>query len=83
MSKAVPRATGQPVGVKPGAKRPPQKIHFDYLEGLAGKVDSEIRMTEDALVEFISQENKRQALYANTTSDLEAKYPAMAKGGVR
>ena len=83
MSKAVPRATGQPVGAK-GGKRPPQKIDFDYLSGLSGRVEKEIRETEHALVEFIRQERERNSLYETdqTVQDLEAKYPAL-KGEVR
>jgi hypothetical protein len=85
MSRAVPRATGQRVGMGAGrgAKQRPQPIDFKYLDGLSGKADKEIRATEDALVEFIEQERRREALYADTASNLDAKYPALKKEGVR
>lgn len=84
MSRAVPRATGQPVGVRTGSSRPkPQRIDFDYLDGLSARAEREIRETEDALVAFIEAERKRETLYDTTTVGLEEKYPALKKEGVR
>lgn len=75
--------TGHPTGMRGSGKRPPQSIDFDYLGGLSDRADREIRAAEDALIEYIAQEERREALYASTTSGLEDKFPALKKEGVR
>lgn len=85
MGKAVPRATGQPLGMKgKGGKPQVQTIKFDYLEGLSRTVGEELRQTEDALLDYIDAQQRRDSLYAaekaKTTDELVAKYPALDAG---
>lgn len=87
MGKAVLRPVGQPVGIKTGARMPPQRIDFDYLDGLSDRAEREIRATEDALIAYITDQKKRDGLYEDQkradADSLENKYPALRKDGVR
>lgn len=87
MGKAVPRPVGHPVGLKSGIQTKPQRIDFDYLDGLSARAERELRRTEDALIEYIAAEERREALYdgqrQQDRAELEARYPALKKEGVR
>ena len=56
------------------------KVRSKYLRGLAAKSQTELCATEDALVEFIRANNKRDGLYESTDADLVKKYDALSKG---
>lgn len=60
---------------------PNTQINFDYLTGLGGSVEQEIRKTEDALVDYIAAERRREGLYdadrERTRDELMRKYPAL------
>ena len=49
-------------------------LDFGVLDGLATRAATEIRETEDALIEFIEAEQKRDALHAKTKQEIAAKY---------
>lgn len=86
MPGAVQRQIGSPPpmrspsGKKIGGSTRRPTIDFKYLDGLAGRVDRELRDTEDALVAFVAAEEKRRALYANQHANLEDRYPALRAG---
>ena len=54
--------TGQQLHRRPS--RRVRKIDFGQLDGLSTSADQELRETEDALVAFMEQQAKRDALYA-------------------
>ena len=49
-------------------------LDFGVLDGLAARAAAEIRAAEDALIEFIEAEQKRDALHAKTKHEIAAKY---------
>ena len=55
-------------------------VRKKYIAGLAAKSQTELCATEDALVEYIRANNKRDGLYESTDSDLVKKYDALSKG---
>ena len=89
MSRAVEGLpSGQPTGHGRGAQpyrrhaRRVRKIDFAVLDGLRVRTDQELRETEDALVAFIEQQAKRDALYAESREELKQKYEFGRMGGV-
>ena len=59
-----------------------RKIDFGQLDGLSTSADQELRETEDALVAFIEQQAKRDALYVGSREELKQKYEFGRMGGV-
>ena len=59
-----------------------RKIDFGRLDGLSTSADQELRQTEDALVAFMEQQAKRDALYAESREELKQKYEFGRMGGV-
>lgn len=57
------------------------KIDFTRLAGLSTRADVELRETEDALISFIEQQSKGDALYAKSMDDLREKYQFGRMGG--
>jgi hypothetical protein len=65
----------RPVSRRTGESRGESaKIDFDQLDGLSTSADQELRETEDALVAFMEQQAKRDALYGESREDLKQKY---------
>jgi hypothetical protein len=64
----MPPADEQPTGQQPhrGQSRRVRKIDFAQLDSLSTSADQELRQAEDALVAFMEQQAKRDALYAVT-----------------
>jgi hypothetical protein len=58
------------------------KIDFAQLDGLSTSADQELRETEDALVAFMEQQAKRDALYVKSRDELKEKYRFGRLGGV-
>jgi hypothetical protein len=58
------------------------KIDFGRLDGLSTSADQELRETEDALVAFIEQQAKRDALYVKSREELKQKYEFGRMDGV-
>jgi hypothetical protein len=73
-----------PTGQQPdrGPSRRVRKIDFDQLDGLSTSADQELRETEDALVAFLEQQAKRDALYGQSREELERKYEFGRMDGV-
>jgi hypothetical protein len=71
-----PTAEGQPTGQQPHRRqsRRVRKIDFGQLDDLSTSADRELRKTEDALVAFMEQQAKRDALYVESRAELEQKY---------
>ena len=59
-----------------------RKIDFAQLDGISTSADQELRETEDALVAFMEQQAKRDALYAESREELKQKYEFGRMGGV-
>ena len=76
--------TGQPEGRQPhrGQSQRVRKIDFGKLDGLSTSADQELRETEDALLAFIEQQAKRDALYAESREELKQKYEFGRMDGV-
>ena len=55
-------------------------VRKKYIAGLAAKSQTELCATEDALVDYIRADQKRDGLYESTDSDLVRKYDALSKG---
>ena len=55
-------------------------IRKKHLAGLAARSQTELCETEDALVEFIRANQKRDGLYESTDQDLTEKYRALKAG---
>ena len=55
-------------------------VRKKHLAGLAARSQTELCATEDALVDYIRANNKRDALYESTDADLVRKYDALSKG---
>ena len=73
-----------PTGEQP-RRRPSgrvSKIDFGQLDGLSTSADQELRETEDALVAFMEQQAKRDALYVGRGRELKRKYEFGRMGGV-
>jgi hypothetical protein len=85
-----PAAEGLPTGHgNDGRPRPsrrqsrrPRKIDFGLLDGLSTRADAELRETEDALIGFIEQQSKRDALYARYDDDLRERFQFGRMGGI-
>jgi hypothetical protein len=58
-----------------------RKIDFGQLDGLSTSADQGLRETEDALVAFMEQQAKRDALYGQSREELEQKYEFGRMGG--
>ena len=77
-------AVAEPTGEQP-RRRPPRrvrKVDFARLDGLSTSADQELRETEDALVAFMEQQAKRDALYVKSREELEQKFEFGRMGGV-
>jgi hypothetical protein len=59
-----------------------RKIDFPRLDALGASADQELRETEDALVAFLEQQAKRDALSVKSRAELEQKYEFGRLGGV-
>ena len=57
------------------------KVDFGQLDGLSTSASQELRQTEDALVAFMEQQAKRDALYAESREELKQKYEFGRMGG--
>jgi hypothetical protein len=49
-------------------------LDFGVLDGLGARAATEIRMAEDALIEFTEAQQKRDALHVKTKNEIAAKY---------
>jgi hypothetical protein len=59
-----------------------RKIDFAQLDDLSSSADQELRETEDALVAFMEQQAKRDALYVESRDELKRKYEFGRMDGV-
>jgi hypothetical protein len=73
-----------PTGQQPHPRRSRRvrKIDFGQLDALSASADQELRETEDALVAFMEQQAKRDALYGESREELKQKYEFGRMGGV-
>ena len=55
-------------------------VRKKHLAGLAARSQTELCETEDALVDYIRADQKRDGLYESTDADLVKKYDALSKG---
>lgn len=55
-------------------------VRKKYIAGLAARSQSELCETEDALVDYIRANQKRDGLYQSTDQDLTEKYGALKAG---
>ena len=80
----MPPAVEEPTGQQPHRRqsRRVRKIDFGQLDGLSASADQELRETEDALVAFIEQQAKRDALYVGSREELKQKYEFGRMDGV-
>ena len=71
-------------GQQPHRRQPRRVRKFDFgqLDALSTSADQELRETEDALVAFIEQQAKRDALYVESREELKQKYEFGRMGGV-
>ena len=58
-----------------------RKIDFAQLDSLSTSADQELRQTEDALVAFMEQQAKRDALYGQSRGELKQEYEFGRMGG--
>ena len=58
------------------------KIDFAKLDRLITRADAELRETEDALISFIEQQQKRDRLYSTSQEELKARFQFGRMGGV-
>jgi hypothetical protein len=79
-----PAAEELPPGEQPHRRRSRRvrEIDFGQLDGLSTSADQELRETEDALVAFVEQQAKRDALYGESREELKQKYEFGRMGGV-
>jgi hypothetical protein len=79
-----PAAEELPPGEQPHRRRSRRvrEIDFGQLDGLSTSADQELRETEDALVAFVEQQAKRDALYAGSREELRQKYEFGRMDGV-
>ena len=59
-----------------------RKIDFAKLDRLSTRADAELRETEDALISFIEQQEKRDRLYMRSQDELKEKFQFGRMGGV-
>ena len=80
----MPPAEELPTGQHPHRRqsRRVRKIDFGQLDSISTRADQELRETEDALVAFIEQQAKRDALYAESRQELKRKYEFGRMDGV-
>jgi predicted butyrate kinase (DUF1464 family) len=77
----MPTVEELPTGEQPHRRRV-RKIDFGRLDSLSTIVDQELRETEDALVAFMEQQAKRDALYVKSREELMQKYEFGRMDGV-
>jgi hypothetical protein len=72
-----------PTGQQPHRRqaRRVRKIDFAQLDGLSTIADQELRQAEDALVAFMEQQARRDALYVESREELRQKYEFGRMGG--
>jgi hypothetical protein len=58
------------------------KIDFAKLDRLITRADAELRETEDALISFIEQQQKRDRLYSKSQEELKERFQFGRMGGV-
>jgi hypothetical protein len=58
------------------------KIDFAKLDRLITRADAELRETEDALISFIEQQQKRDRLYSKSQEELKERSQFGRMGGV-
>jgi hypothetical protein len=74
-TRAGPAANQREEDQMPGSHlRFVRTLDLGVLDGLAARAAAEIRAAEDALIEFIEAEQKRDALHAKTKHEIAAKY---------
>ena len=73
-----------PTGQQPHRRQRGESARSTSLEldGLSTSADQELRETEDALVAFMEQQAKRDALYAESREELKQKYEFGRMGDV-
>ena len=59
-----------------------RKIDFAKLDRLSTRADQELRETEDALISFMEQQQKRDRLYVKSREELKEKFQFGRMGGV-
>jgi hypothetical protein len=59
-----------------------RKIDFAKLDRLDTRADAELRETEDALISFMEQQQKRDRLYVRSQDELKEKFQFGRMGGV-
>jgi hypothetical protein len=59
-----------------------RKIDFAKLDRLITRADAELRETEDALISFIEQQQKRDRLYSKSQEELKERFQFGRMGGV-
>jgi hypothetical protein len=89
MSPAVEELpSGQPTGNGRGPQpyrrhaRRVRKIDFAQLDGLSMRADQELRETEDTLIAFMEQQEKRDRLYGKSQEELKERFQFGRMGGV-
>ena len=88
----MPAVEELPIGQPTGYGRGPQpyrrharrirKIDFAQLDGLSMRADQELRDTEDTLIAFMEQQEKRDRLYAKSQEELKQRFQFGRMGGV-
>jgi hypothetical protein len=72
-----------PTGVSGGQDQMQvRKIDFAKLDRLITRADAELRETEDALISFIEQQQKRDRLYSKSQEELKERFQFGRMGGV-
>ncbi len=59
-----------------------RKIDFAKLDRISTRADAELRETEDALISFMEQQQKRDRLYEKSREELKEKFQFGRMGGV-
>jgi hypothetical protein len=59
-----------------------RKIDFAKLDRLSTRADAELRETEDALISFMEQQQKRDRLYVRSQNEPKEKFQFGRMGGV-
>ena len=59
-----------------------RKIDFAKLDRISTRADAELRETEDALISFMEQQQKRDRLYMRSQDELKEKFQFGRMGGV-
>jgi hypothetical protein len=59
-----------------------RKIDFAQLDGLRVRADQELRETEDALISFIEQQEKRDRMYVKPREELKKRFQFDRMGDV-